>query len=178
MKINWWCLFFFSNLSKIGLQEERITLWASTSPSSQAKVTSVKSGSLLNPLNDNLMFSWKSFHFRKTAFPPLIPKLGEHNISWRGWVLALRLQCQYFTGSEIGQRLNALHNTLVHCNALLNPLFCNAMHETALGCIAQNCLETALDSGCPPLGAGCPLVSRWVGPSARGQAFLVGHCNA
>ena len=52
------------------------------------------------------------------------------------------------------------------------------MGRTAhLDCIEHICLEMLM-AQCKecPLGALWILVSRWVGPEARGQDFLVEHC--
>ena len=65
--IGWACLFLPRSLWKKGLDAASITLCASTCwPSSQARVTSVKSLSCLRLPNAVLTFSWKSFHFRQS----------------------------------------------------------------------------------------------------------------
>ena len=62
-----WCLFDFNKFLKRGLEVAKTTLWAPVcSPSSQAKVTSVNSSSLLSSLKLDKMFSWKSFHFKQS----------------------------------------------------------------------------------------------------------------
>ena len=63
--IGWECLFLFKSSMKKGLDDARTTLWASICcPSPQARVTSVKSLSSLSSLNEEVMFSLKSFHWR------------------------------------------------------------------------------------------------------------------
>ena len=60
-----WAFCSFSMFWKKGLEFARITLWASTCfPSSQARVTSVKSSSSLRLPNVFTTFSLKSFHCR------------------------------------------------------------------------------------------------------------------
>ena len=63
----WGCLFRPSSFWKSGLQEANTTLWASTCwPSSQTRVTSLKSRSSLSFPNAPLIFSWNSFHWRQS----------------------------------------------------------------------------------------------------------------
>ena len=66
---------FLNSFLKKGLQEDKITLWASSWPSSQARVTSTKSLSPLSCANEVLIFSWKSFHFRQNISSAFI--LGQ-----------------------------------------------------------------------------------------------------
>ena len=67
-----WCLFDLSRFMKSGLKVAKTTLCAPICwPSSQAKVTSVNSLSILSSLKPDKMFSWKSFHF-KQSFSELI----------------------------------------------------------------------------------------------------------
>ena len=75
----WICLsILFSSLLKKGLQEDKITLWASIWPSSQARVTSTKSLSPLSSTNVVLIFSWKSFHFRQNLSLAFILEQSDH----------------------------------------------------------------------------------------------------
>ena len=58
-------MFFLRTELKNGLHALRMTLWASISwSSSHTRVTSEKAGSSLKPLKEEVMFCWKSFHFR------------------------------------------------------------------------------------------------------------------
>ena len=69
MIINGWlCLFLLSKTSSTGLDAARITLWDSIwVPSSQAKVTSLKSLSSRSFWKAEFMLVWKSFHWRQSC---------------------------------------------------------------------------------------------------------------
>ena len=64
-KSGWACWFFFRIPLKNGEQAARITLWACTCSSSQARVTSKKSLSSLSSRKATLMLLSKSFHRRQ-----------------------------------------------------------------------------------------------------------------
>ena len=69
----WECFCLFRRSMKNGLVEAKTVLWTSMFwPSSQARVTSVKSLSSLSALNENVMFSLKSFHWRHSFSEELI----------------------------------------------------------------------------------------------------------
>ena len=77
------CLCFFKNSKKNGLDETKTVLWASICrPSSQGRVTSVKSLSFLNSLNEIVIFSLNSFHWRQS--------FSEESITRRDFVVILR----------------------------------------------------------------------------------------
>ena len=81
MKMSGWgCLFLPKTFWKNGLEEANITLWASTCcPSSQTKVTSLKSLSSLKFPNALLILSWKSFHWRHSFSDILNSKICSQN---------------------------------------------------------------------------------------------------
>ena len=72
-------MFFFKISMKKGLDDAKITLCVSICvPSSQARVTSEKSLSFLNPPKAEFKFSWKSFHLRQSFSEVCI--LGKHEV--------------------------------------------------------------------------------------------------
>ena len=60
----WGCGWVLSIVLKNGIHVKRITLWALILWSSHARVTSVKSSSVLSSPKDSLVLSWKSSYLR------------------------------------------------------------------------------------------------------------------
>ena len=112
MIINGWlCLFLLSKTSSTGLDAARITLWDSIwVPSSQAKVTSLKSLSSRSFWKAEFMLVWKSFHWRQSCSDSIFADfyflcaqtLGtEKGQGWVvGWVVCFAKSCDWYRAAH------------------------------------------------------------------------------
>ena len=106
MKIRGWvCLFLFRISLKNGLEEARMTLWASTCwPSSQARVTSVKSLSPLKSPKEEITLFLKSFHCRQS-----FSELSIFCVKTSNWVLSLPVVNAVSSPPLSGAKPNGVH---------------------------------------------------------------------
>ena len=108
------CLIFFRISMKNGLAEANTTLCASICcPSSQARVTSVNSLSSLSSLNEEVIFSLKSFHWRHSFSTPVIVevdvltyvKTRKDANSVQNFIITHRVDCLRIWGQITNQAI-------------------------------------------------------------------------
>ena len=111
----WGCWFLLSRFRKKGLDDMRTTLWASTCwPSSQARVTSVKSLSSFSFPKAEQILSRKSFHC-KNSFSSDLCIFTIFAPVWQVLVLVLLICCHHL--------IMLIHNTYLSKHFLIMGLF-------------------------------------------------------
>ena len=136
---------------KRGLDKANITLWVLICvPSSQARVTSAKSWSFLNPPNAELRFSWKSFHLRQS-----FSEFCIFSFTWTDWVSRRLIQSisrkhEWSQSSNANSKMILITQQSLNIWASTNKAFQSQTWLSASICYSQ-CQARSKNQAVPPM---------------------------